>query len=262
MDSGRIKPTYINGLYYLDQTFVKFLSNNGYSANDVINSTCGDTNNYTCYNNANGIYCYDENTYTNSEQTYALFNACINSEVQQLTTTKANYKNDMLYECSFKVEARPVPDDPECTDTDCPLGIDVIFRPISLDNPFPGKDADVDGRETGTNWCYGTDDCSNTNPIVTSVITNNRGVETEAIYKEREPLYIIELNPARIKEIREYNNTTTYDDFNLDCDSDGNNCKSKFIREYDFSNYFNGCGIKNSEIYRTAPQKCNPDDAW
>lgn len=253
LESGRITPTNINGLYYLDQTFIKHLNNIGYSVNDVLNSPCGNTDNYTCYSNDLGIYCYDKNTYSNSEKTYAYFTSCINNEVQKLNETKVSYQNDMLYECYFTVE--------NPGDNQEQSGIDVIFRPISLSDPFPGSDAK--GRSTGTNWCNGINDCSNTSPIVTDVITNNRGVTAENIYKERGPLYTITLDPSLIKDIRTYNSKNPYDDFNLECKL-GDNCKSKFIRESDFSSEFSGCGIKDSKTYDTqqSANRCASNDAW
>ena len=279
IDDGRAKPTYINGLYYLDNAFVSLLGNNGYTSDNFLQSACGNTNNYTCYSNENGIYCYDENTYSNSERTYDLLNSCINTEVNKLKTEKASYKNDMLYECSFNVDVPCDLDKPNCCPPnvpDCdediddpdpdepsgdpgnPSGIKVIFRPISLDNPFPSIDAD--GRATGSNWCY-INDCSNVNTTVDTVITNNRDVTTEEVYKELDPLYKITLTPALIKEIRNYNKKASYDDFNLEC-TNGYYCKSDFIRDtvsgYNFSNYFSGCGIKN----KSAGLTCQDSDEW
>jgi len=296
IDSGRAYPRNINGIYYLDNTFIGLLNKNEFTANELINSTCGNTNDYTCYLNGNGIYCYDKNTTTNSENTYVLFNACINNEAQKIKYAKENYKNDMLYACEFKVktdighpddpnipDCSETPDgycnfncidDPDCNDNNCSEipdnycnlncaedpdctangTINVIYRPISLDDPFPSIDAD--GRVTGANWCYGND-CSNMNEVVTTVITNNRGVETEELYKERDPLYTITLTPGLIKEIRKYNNKNNYDDFNLECDSNGLNCKSNFIRE-EFKNYFSGCGIRNKNL----GLDCAENDEW
>ena len=50
---------------------------------------------------------------------------------------------------------------------------------------------------------------------------------------------------ARILEIRKYNNTTTYDDFNLTCNGEnGKECKSTFIRNSNYQSYFaSTCGI-------------------
>jgi len=257
IDNDQARPTNINGIYYLDKTFVGLLNKNGFSAQDLLNTTCAHTDNYDCYSNENGIFCYDKGKTSNSFQTYAYFNSCINNQVQNIKHAKENYKNDMLYTCTFEIENKildqPQPDNPKNT----PGDINIIYRPISLDNPFPSIDGD--GRETGSNWCY-IEDCSNTNPVVQNIITNNRDVQTEKIYRELDPLYTITLTPAVIKEIRKYNNKTTYDDFNLVCDSNGENCKSDFIRnnKYNFSKYFSGCGIGNKSI----GLKCQDSDKW
>ena len=268
IDNGKVKPVYINGLYYLNNTFIELLKKNNYTVNELLNSPCGNTNNYTCYSNANGIYCYDKDKNTNTENTYVLFNTCINNEVTKLKSKNASYKNDLLYKCNFEIDLIPkIPGEDDNPDTPTPTptiknGIDVIFRTIDLDDPFPSIDAN--GRITGSNWCAGPEDCSNVNAVVDSVIINNRGVKTEELYKELDPLYKITLTPAIIKEIRKYNNTTRYDDFNLVCDANKDNCKSDFIRttldnnKYNFSKFFTGCGISN----KSSGLDCQEYDKW
>ena len=111
-------------------------------------------------------------------------------------------------------------------------GVLPVYRPIILSNPFPDKDGK--GRNTGVNWCS-DDDCSNTNAVVRDVITYNRGVTEENVYNLR-PLYTINLTPQVIQNIRRYNNSTNYSDFNLVCSLDANgrstgrNCESIFLR--------------------------------
>ena len=243
---GRVNPKNINGLYYLDQSFIDLLKKNNYDETSFLQMDCANTSSYTCSSNKNGIYCYDKGKYTDNEATYDSLKSCIRTKVNSLTSQKASYKNDMLYSCNFSSEGYT--DDPNN-----PSGINVIFRPISLNNPFPGKIGN--GRTTGYNWCYGNN-CSNTNDIVKAKITNNRSVETEEIYKDLDPLYTITLNPATIKSIRSYNDENKYDDFNLTC-SNGNKCLSKFIRDK-FENYFSGCGISG----RTRGLDCARNDAW
>ena len=258
IDEGYGRPININGTYYFDPAFIKSLNNQGYSVDNLLQMTCGNTNDYSCTNDSNGVACYDKNTNSNSEQTYALFNACINSEIEKINYEKVSYKNDMLYECSFNVVQNTknvcVPNDPTCVPDNDEGLLNVIYRPISLDNPFPSIDAD--GRVTGVNWCYG-DNCSNTNPVVEKVITNNRDVTTEEVYRQLDPLYTITLTPALIKEIREYNDKNDYDDFTLDCDNNGKYCKSTFIRD-EFKNYFYGCGIEN----KSGGLRCQEYDKW
>lgn len=76
--------------------------------------------------------------------------------------------------------------------------LNIIYRVIDLDNPFPGTDAE--GRTPGVNW-IGHED----------IITNNREVDGSAIYNSGvEPLYSMTLTPALIKEIRSENYSTFF----------------------------------------------------
>lgn len=104
-----------------------------------------------------------------------------------------------------------------------------VYRPIDLNDPFP--DQDDKGRQTGVNWCASdSTGCSNTNTLVTKVITNNRNVKTNEVYNLT-PLYTIRLTPPMIKRIKEYNSTTTYGDYNLICDEGtGKHCRSLYLR--------------------------------
>lgn len=110
--------------------------------------------------------------------------------------------------------------------------IRLIYRPISLVDPFPGTDGL--GRLPGNNW--------NDPLYVTKYILTNRNTNDYNIYN-RNPMYEITLNPNLIKQIRNYNHGTTYDDWEMDC-ANGRECKSHFIRE-DFSAYITGCGTGN-----------------
>ena len=126
-----------------------------------------------------------------------------------------------------------------CKDTVCPYkgGINIIYRTISLRNPFPGKKAtgltrdfsldNLQGRFPGANW--------NSKTLVKSQILYNRGVEGNEVYT-RKPLYTFILDTPTIKDIREYNDSREasggYADFTLDCNSSGVACLSnKFLRE-------------------------------
>lgn len=242
--------TNIGGINYLNNNFTTILKNNGYESIHFLGMGCANTDTYNCRYDASKdlYYCYDKNTGTTSNQTYDSFRTCINSTVSQITYNKKNYKNSMQYACYFNVD-----------NATTSSGIDVIYRQISLDNPFPNDDGQ--GRDTGANWCYGYD-CSNTNTTVNTYIRDNRGVQTEEIYKDLDPLYKIVLTPSIIKEIRKYNDTTSYDDFNFVCDSNGEKCKSDFIRnslnngKYNFSNYFSGCGLETNN------PRCQNGEAW
>ena len=71
-------------------------------------------------------------------------------------------------------------------------------------------------------------------------ITNNRNVKTEEIYT-KEPMYIIELDPALIKEIRNSNKDVKLWRLDLYC-TDGVKCRSSFLRELRDNGYLSGCG--------------------
>lgn len=119
----------------------------------------------------------------------------------------------------------------------------IIYRTISLENPFPSMNADqsvtqsglkigmfndtIKGRYPGTNW--------NGITVVKNKILNNRGYDGSAIYQEAEPLYVIELDAKSIKAIRAYNkkqkkNDEGYADFTLEC-TNGAYCRSTFLRQ-------------------------------
>ncbi len=114
----------------------------------------------------------------------------------------------------------------------------IIYRTISLENPFPSKDADstvtqnlrigmfndtIKGRYPGANW--------NGEQLVKNKILNNRGYDGSAIYNEATPLYTINLDAKAIKAIRSYNKRQVdgYADFTLNC-TDGAYCISSFLR--------------------------------
>lgn len=125
-----------------------------------------------------------------------------------------------------------------CVNTVCPAkGINIIYRPISLRNPFPGKEATgstvhfnldhISGRHPGANW--------NSQLLVKNQILYNRNVEGNQVYN-KEPLYSFILDGNTIRQIRSYNDSREssggYADFTLDCNSSGIACLSnKFLRE-------------------------------
>lgn len=124
----------------------------------------------------------------------------------------------------------------ECCDANgneisCPGGDsiigDVIYRPISLVEPFPGKDGNK--RTPGNNW----------NKIIKTTdgkvysygdyyIRLRRGYKDYEIY-QTEPLYVIKLDGNKIQAIRKYNDKHDYNDFELTC-INGENCVSNFLR--------------------------------
>lgn len=129
---------------------------------------------------------------------------------------KISFGNDSVsYECPANVTNYFI-----CDDDDCEKGTKIIYRPISLTNPFPytENEGDYAYRAFGGNWSQS---------LAETYVLNNRNVSDYDVY-ELEPLYTITLTPSDIKSIREYNKTHNYNDFNLTC-TDGYNCLSSFL---------------------------------
>lgn len=120
--------------------------------------------------------------------------------------------------------------------------LNLIYRPISLINPFPMN------RKAISSWYDSM--------VVKSVITNNRGVNDYEVYN-LEPMYDIILTPATIKEIRKYNKQHSYNDFTLKC-TKGLYCRSSFLRDnsyiYNNINLNNSCGM-SSDWYACDTEK-------
>lgn len=104
--------------------------------------------------------------------------------------------------------------------------INLIYRPISLVNPFPNSSSD-DSRKTIGYWSEG---------VSNMIILNNREVSNYEVYN-LVPMYTITLTPSDIKEIRAYNKQNSYSDFNLEC-VDGLYCRSNFLWQ-DFNHLIN-----------------------
>lgn len=136
-----------------------------------------------------------------------------------------------LYSCPINVTNLFMTD---CKSGNCGTGgINVIYRPISLINPFPNIKSNNVYRAMGANW--------NIN-FAEIVIKNNRGVSDYEVYNKT-PIYTINLDAATIKEIRKYNKTTEFNNFDMQC-TDGYLCKSNFLwgtttNGYDFSKIIN-----------------------
>ena len=110
-----------------------------------------------------------------------------------------------------------------CKDDDCkvkPSNLDLIYRPISLTNPFPDTVKNSKYRAMGSNW---------TELYAKLFIINNRGVGDYEIYNLT-PIYTITLTPSTIKEIRNYNKKNSLNDFDMNC-TDGYRCISTFLWE-------------------------------
>lgn len=114
-------------------------------------------------------------------------------------------------------------------------GNKIIYRTISLSNPFPSYDIDnatskiqiknpqnknITMRYPGNNW--------NSETAIYNKILNNRGVEGDKVYKKT-PLYSFKLDAKTIQSIRSYNKQNKYSDFKLNCQKSGAACISTFV---------------------------------
>lgn len=138
-------------------------------------------------------------------------------------------------------------------------GINVIYRTISLSNPFPSYNSDSTvtqsglsvgmfndtrkGRYPGANW--------NSSKLVKEKILNNRGVDGDEVYSLK-PLYTFVLDNATIKRIRSYNNSNKYSDFKLNCKKQGIACVSSFVHNANYGLKNGTCAINlNSSNFYT-----------
>lgn len=116
---------------------------------------------------------------------------------------------------------------------------EIKFRTISLDNPFPSRDAST--RLPGYNW-LGKDN------YVRTYINHNRGVKGSEVYN-KEPLYTVTLSPTEIVKIREYNKNKSYSDIELECVGENNtSCLSIFLRNELKGNISGQCMIEKNNI--------------
>jgi len=158
---------------------------------------------------------------------------------------------DLTYSCEYEAKQKDPPPceclaeccDLECNPVECPPPDDppgfpnIIYRPINLEEAFPGQDGT--GRDFGDNWDgYVYDSSGNTinKPNGTPYtkeeyyVNFNRGYDDYDVYQAN-PLYVIRLDYDALKEIREYNDATghDYNDFTLTC-TNGEKCISNFLR--------------------------------
>lgn len=119
------------------------------------------------------------------------------------------------YSCPINVLNLNINDDKSENTTS---NLNLIYRPISLTNPFPNTNNSSKYRKMGSNW---------TENHVKIFITNNRGVSDYDIYNLT-PIYTITLTPSLIKDIRKYNKQNSLNDFKMTC-VDGYKCLSSFF---------------------------------
>ncbi|NLA32748.1 MAG: hypothetical protein GX864_02260, partial [Mollicutes bacterium] len=95
------------------------------------------------------------------------------------------------------------------------IKIALISRIIDINN------VKLDHRELGRNWT----DSKGSNAI-DKIVRDGQDIYLG------QPMYSFSLSGENIKEIKSYNKTTNYNDFNLVCDEDGNRCLSDFVTTY------------------------------
>lgn len=173
----------------------------------------------SCYDNKScqQLTCYIHEC-TDSGGTCHILNSCMTRQIEDYGKT---------FEDAKKI----------CTNKYCdgkPGNIE--YRVIDLKDPFPGNKAEsgsslfnsnIKGRKPGSNW--------NSTTIVQKEILKNRGVKGDEVYNLT-PLYEFNLTPSVIKEIREYNDKHSYDDFTLSCK--GNNKQACVASGFDFKTKF------------------------
>lgn len=133
-----------------------------------------------------------------------------------------------------------------------------IFRTIDLNNPFPARDGT--SRLPGINWLNSTN-------YVYNVITNSRGIQyhkynniqpditydPNLMYTELQPIYTITLTPSLMRKIRQYNKENNYSNINLECDQEGRQCISTFLRDDIFKDSISGaCYLTKQESQKPA----------
>lgn len=163
------------------------------------------------------------------------------NDLKKQLTDKAVFKYDKYiftthvdsgsenYTCAFKTDV-----------TDISSNDMIKFRTISLNNPFPSRDAS--SRLPGSNW-LGADN------YVRTYINHNRGVNGSEVYN-KEPIYTITLTPSQMIKIREYNKKHNYSDLDLNCVGENNtSCLSNFLRTtIDKKNITGSCMINSDNI--------------
>lgn len=208
-----------SGTYYMGITFTNFGHNNRFSNGTAASVTSASTE---CpYNVENKLLDDDDDVVVGcpisscaTGQTLINPNSincsCSGKESERclITSCKAGYTlvNPNSVNCYCKPSSPPGGGDDL-------KGLNVIYRPIDLNNPFPAEDGD--GRMPGSNWQGYFDN------YVDIYITNNRDVTTNEVYNLT-PIYKITLTPQIIKAIRDYNTEQKnddmgYADFNLNC---------------------------------------------
>ncbi len=172
-----------------------------------------------------------------------------NGSTRDIETVLKIGKTTASHTCSIKIKNELFGF--ECIDKYCGSrskeeGIDLLFRPISLAQPFPGKDGKT--RTAGENWRGSPE--KNSDNLIENYITSKQDIYS------KEPIYTINLSSSTIKAIRDYNKDNAYNDFSMKCDEDGKNCiNNKFLTNEEIFNS-NNYGGKCAGVSKANFEKC------
>lgn len=143
--------------------------------------------------------------------------------------------SNKTYGGTDETEARNLCTAELCGNIDSPIGsgLDIIYRTIFLDDPFPSIKGSV--RVPGANW--GGSKSLTINKKYTGLVEEYITSTADKMYQGK-PMYSITLTPKAIREIKNYNKSHGYDDFELTC---GKNqyCTSDALHNT-FSEYLTG----------------------
>jgi len=230
---------------HLNHSFVSAINSAGITTNAFLTTPCAKQFNcklsgskVTCSGDVKCSSCsHSSSTTACCNRNYQQLRACIQSQVVDRVGKPLFTDTDYTYKCTYRILNEIVcPPDSGCKY----IGVSAIYRTVDLNDPFP------DRSPTG-NWTSITE---------SNYILNNRGVHSTQLYTRRDPMYKITLTPSLISSIKQYNETHDMSDYNLECNTAGNECKSNFIRKT-YSSYFSGCGISGK-----GSSRCNPGEAW
>lgn len=122
--------------------------------------------------------------------------------------------DEILYERACE----PCPDD----DPNPDFRANYFYRTVANDNLFPNEGAQ--GRVTGSNW---------TTPKGKTARENIEALGNE-IYNDATQDYLdysFILTPVRMQDLKEFNKSTDYNDFNLTCNQYGKECESDLLED-------------------------------
>lgn len=225
---------YKNGqanLFGINQKFIEYNKVTTNSTSTVNGVTVSNDYNYKCkYNIIQNFY--ENQTTTQNTNTTNNSNEFVEGSTRYIFTDKGvSQELGNPYSVSNN---NPMCN--ECVNCSKNGDIRIIYRPISLEDPFPGESGNT--RVPGSNW-QGIVNSTNKS-FVESYITNNRNVKTDDVYKLR-PIYEFVLTPTNMRRIREYNNSQKddyNDDYTLNCYENGDYCLSTFLEKGKGAGYF------------------------